>query len=410
MIGSSIARNRSFVTVRHNGAVWIRKCIAGRGFPWYNPHEGEKQRDDLIALIMFGFFLKKDRFFGIDFGTSSIKAVEITMRNQKPYVTNYAWVTLDFMNATREHKSISYPEQLKIYFDALLAAMKSDARNAYAAVPGYSGLVTLIEFPVMNEEEIAQALQFEARKYIPSSLDEVNMSWEIVSPSEKKGKKEKTTAGETMMVVLVAAPKKDVARYDFFFHDTGLTMKTLELETFSLIRSLVGEDQGRFIIVDIGAKACAIILVSNGVVHVNRNIDTGGSDITKTIAESMNISWERADSLKKEGRDFFVSRETSMIFPTLDLIANEIKRIVAAFREKEKGATIDSVILSGGTAKLKGIDQYLAKIVGIPVVVGDPWKRVVCDERLSRIVNQLGASFAVAIGLALRGMEERNKK
>ncbi len=358
---------------------------------------------------MFGLF-RKNYFLGIDFGTSSIKAVELKLHKQRLNLSNYGWVKLDFVQSASD---FDYDTKLKAYLQALVNKMEPKTGSVYVSMPSFSGLVSLIEFPDMNKEELDQAIKFEARKYVPTSLDEISISWDIISKKDDKSKKdskaEKKPEGGTpkkIQILLVAAPKDKVIKYEDFVKSADLKVKAIELETFSLARSLMGDDMGTFLIIDIGFRACSIILVEKGVVKVNRNIDAGGNEITDSIAENLNISKKRAEELKKQGKDFINSRESSIVLPTLDLIASETLRIINTHKEKNSGSKIDGIILSGGTAKLRGIGDYFSKALGIRTVIGDPWKRIVCDEKLSPIVKKVGPSFSVALGLALRGAEE----
>lgn len=349
-------------------------------------------------------FLNKNHFLGIDFGTSSIKIVELELNKQRVQLANYGWVKIDFNGDDGE---IDYNNKVKIYLQALVEKMNPKSKAVYASMPSFSGLVTLIEFPNMKRSELDQAIQFEAHKYIPTSLDEVSISWDVVTKqNDKELKNTSISSSDKIQVLLVAAPREKVMKYEDFIRSTKLKIKAIELETFSLARSLVGDDMGTFIVIDIGFRACSIVLVEKGVVKVNRNIDAGGNEITDSIAENMNISKKRAEELKKQGKDFINSRESSIILPTLDLITSETMRIINAYRNKNKENKIDGVILSGGTAKLKGIDEYFSKSLEISTVIGNPWKKIVYAEELKPVIEKIGSSFSVALGLALRGVED----
>ncbi len=54
--------------------------------------------------------------------------------------------------------------------------------------------------------------QFEAHKYIPSSLDEIAMSWEVIHHTGSS--KISESAELKTKVLLVAAPKRDIERYE----------------------------------------------------------------------------------------------------------------------------------------------------------------------------------------------------
>lgn len=366
---------------------------------------------------MFEFLKsKKNNFIGVDFGTSSIKIVELSFKDQKVFLENYGIVDLDlFDNAINKNdlKNLSYEQKLNKALKKLLEKMKLKSITAYVSIPGFSGLITILELPFMKGEDLKKAIQFEARKYIPSSLDEVAMSWEIIenanndnlSPEQPKENSE----GKKMQVLLVAAPKRDIEHYNRMVSDTKLKVGAIELETFSLVRSLVGDESGGILIIDIGARATNIILVEKGVVVVNRNIDAGGNEITSAISDSMTISKQRAEIFKKGEKDLLNGKESYLVIPILEFISSESKRMINVYKLKNKNARVDGVILSGGTSKMKGIEEYFTRSLETNVKVGDPWRKVTAEGDTALLIKDLGVSFSVAVGLALRGMEEHKR-
>lgn len=374
---------------------------------------------------MFGS--RKNYSIGVDFGTSAIKIVELSFKNQKTYLENYGWVDLGLVSASSVTKPIaeaknSYDKKLQKYLQKLIKSMKLKSRGAYISLPGSSGLVVLINFPAMSDEELEEAVKFEAKKYIPNSLDEVAIDWEIVGEkedSEDQGEASPKENSEKIDIItkekevlLVAAPKKEVVRCGSIVKDSGLDVRNVELEIFSMVRATVGNDSGCSLIVDIGSQMTNIVLVEKGIIKVNRNVEGGGNEVTRSIAESLNISNQRAEELKKENKDLLSSREMSLVIPVLDMITNESLRIVNAYKAKRgENSRIDSIILSGGSSKLKGLDQYFSQKIGIQARIGNPWSKVAYDEKITPFVEKMGTSFSVALGLAFRGIEElRNKK
>lgn len=364
---------------------------------------------------MFGF--GKNKFLGIDIGTSTIKIVEIKINNGKPFLSNYAWMRV---GALGDIKSSSLDSTLPLFLKKTIKEAKFESHNAYVAIPAFGGLITLIEFPEMTREDLDQAIRFEAHKYIPTSLDEIVLSWDIVSKKTgnhliKKGISEvqpKETIGlpeGKIQVLLVAASKNKVAKYEQLIKKVDLDLKSIEIESFSLVRSLVGNDQGSFVVVDMGSRVCNIILIEKGVVKVNRNIDAGGRDITKAIARSMNIDEERAEKLKITGKNFF-SPESSINFPALDIIISEVKRVLESYYKNDKGSKVDGIILSGGTAAFVGIDKYFYNSLNIRTVVGDPLRRVEYNKSLESKLQLIKPELSVSIGLALKGAEEYLQK
>lgn len=374
---------------------------------------------------MLEFFkTKKNHFVGIDFGTSSIKVVELSYADQKTSLENYGFVDLNLSNRNNTRTS-SFEQTLNDSLKKLLTRMNIKSASSFVSIPGFSGLITIIDLPDMPEDELSKAIQFEAHKYIPSALDEIALSWEVIEKN-KDGEKDKEDgniisklrlrndpsfkASEKIKVLLVAAPKKDIERYDRLVSGAGLDVSAIELETFSIARALIGDEAGTFIIVDIGSRATNIVLVEKGVIHVNRNIDAGGDEITSAIVDTMNISRPRAEAFKMGDKDILNGKESAIVIPVLDLIVGELRRIITAYKEKNKDAKIESLILSGGTSKMKGIEEYFTGALGEKVRMGNPWRSVVVSSQADPFVRKMGSSFAVALGLALRGVEDYKRK
>lgn len=364
---------------------------------------------------MFGLGSKK--FLGVDIGSSGIKVVEVKFQNEKPYLSNYAW--MQFSGTRGVESVLSLPDEfVAACLRRLVRESGFDSRRVNLSVPASGGLITLIEFPETIEKDLAQAIRFEAHKYIPTALEDVVFSWDIVGRSsfpknapEKSSKSPKPMGnsregGGKLEVLLVAASKNKVAKFEKIVQDAGLELESIEIESFSLVRSLVGNDSGNFLIIDMGHRICNIILVEKGIIKINRNIDAGGRDITRAIARNMNLDEGRAEQMKLGTPDFF-SKEASIIFPTLDVVVGEINRVLGSFYGKDGGVRLDGIILSGGSANLGGMDKYFSEKLGIKTYLGNPFGRVAYDKELSGIIPKIKSSFSVAIGLAIRG---ENKK
>lgn len=355
---------------------------------------------------MFG--INKPYFLGVDLGTSYIKAVELTLRKGQPELVNYGYVEMK----VTEGKNIAFPSQSheKVIHDHLLALLKSLkplAKNVNMALPGFSGLITLIELPEMEPDELQQAIQFEAPKYIPASLEDVAFSWEVISQGKQATVKE---GRKTIEVLLVAALKKEVAKYEHYIAGMNMPVDLLELEVFPLVRAVAGDRPGAVLLLDIGSRATNMVLVRDGEVRLNRSLNAGGNEITSTLSEGLGISWERAEELKRGKKDFLTQPESALVFSALDLITGEVKRILQMYSAKSETDAVREIILSGGTAKMEGLSAYLVNMFRVPVTIADPWQGILADDAIRPALNRLGPSFAIAVGLALGGVDRYRKK
>lgn len=344
----------------------------------------------------------------MDFGTSSVKVVELSIRNQKPYLENYSWAYFNASLSDHDTNEITRDELMRISLEKVIKKMKPVSDSAYISVPAYTGLITIFELPYMEKNELEQAIRFEAHKYIPASEEEVIASWDVI---KSEADNSPAGSGKRVKILLVAAMKEEISRYEKIMKAVKINVRAAELETFPIVRSLVGDDAGTYLIIDIGFRACNVILVEKGVIKISRNIDTGGNDITKSVAESFNVSWEKAEDIKKQQKDLINGKESGVVIYSLELIIDEIRRILELKKpENFSGGKVDGIIISGGSASMKGLAEYISNTLGIRTVIGNPWKKIVFDEKLKSNLEALGPSFSVAVGLALRGIEERKSK
>ncbi len=349
----------------------------------------------------------RESFLGVDIGSSSVKVVEIQIKDKKPILTNYAWMDLGGIVGTTAKQ-----DTLKLILKRVTKEGGLKGKNAFASVSPAGSLIVIFELPAMAREDLDQAVKFEARKYVPvSSLEDVIINWEILNSVQKNSEEENSSEKnpenlKTNQILLVASSKNKVEKCEKIVTGAGLKLKSMEVENFSLVRSLVGNDQGNFIIVEIGSVICTIILVEKGVIRSSRNLDSGGEDVTRAISSSLQVDEARAEQMKLSGENFFRSN-LRISLPSLGLIVAEIKKVLYNYYKTEEVHMVNGVILSGGTAGLKGIEEYFSENLRIQSFVGNPLGRVEYDRRLEEILEKNKNRFSVALGLALKGLEEQ---
>ena len=162
-------------------------------------------------------------------------------------------------------KGESEPSILKLPDEEIASAIKEvikrskiKSRNMVASIPSFSTFATVIEMPYLSESELAQAIPFEARKYVPIPLAEVVLDWSIIGASGTQ------TAKPMVEVFIAAVPKEETMRYQNIAKMAGLALRALELENSALIRAILGNDLSPTVIVNIGGRSTSIIIVNRG--------------------------------------------------------------------------------------------------------------------------------------------------
>lgn len=340
-----------------------------------------------------GMFTSSKSYVGIDIGSASIKIVELEKINNGARLVNYGFSeTVGTDKTDWQNNERSTAEAInKIYKKSNIKS-----RNAVAALPTFSVFSSILNLASVAKKDMASTVHWEAKKVIPLPLEEMILDWKII-------KNEKGKSGT--QVLLTGAPKTLVKKYINIFKEAQINLISLETETFSLIRSLVGNDRSTIMIVEIGANTTDVAIVDKGIPMLNRSIDIGGMTITKAISKKLGINIEKAEQFKYDlgvGMDSFdADLVPKIIIDTVEPVINEIKYTVNLFQNKDKKKT-EKIILSGGSVMLPNLANYLSKILNINVIVGDPWSRITYPEDLRPLLHEIGPRLSVAIGLAMR--------
>jgi type IV pilus assembly protein PilM len=332
------------------------------------------------------FFSSKKSVLGIDIGTTSIKIVQLTHSDGKHFLDTYGIVDVSFDIDERQEENI---QKTVSVLKALLQKSGVTTKKMMASLPTSVVFTTVIDFPKMRDDELQNAVEFEAKKYVPLPLDQVTLSW-VAAPSEDPDKNR---------VLITAVPNNVLKGYLRIFELANLQPLAVEIESLSLMRALVGSNASATLLVDLGAKTTHLDIIEQGNLVLTRTIPVGGETITQLIASSLTISTTRAEQFKKE---FGMNQSPvipEMIKPVLAGIKQEILQVQNIYRARNK--SFDRIVLVGGGANLPGFAEYLSDI-GPKVVQGDPLSQLTYSAELSPILKQYSANLSVAIGLALR--------
>ncbi len=350
---------------------------------------------------MSSFSLGGDNLFlGIDIGDSSLKMVELKKKNRRIYLSNYAF-----------SENVSEVNFMKVddanYLARAINKVRTEAgitaKKVTASLPTFAVFSSIITVNNVDKKGMVEAVNEEAKKVIPLPLDEMTLDWKIIP--DKNGKIQ--TKGN-LQVFLTGSPKKLVRKYIDIFKAAKLELASLETETFSLVRSLVGDDKSTVMIVEIGANSTDLFIVKESIPVLNRSLAVCASTVTRVLAEKLGFSYAQAEQFKFD-LSVTLNADTNeelpqLLIKTLEPIVTEMEYMLEFFQSQNKG-NVEKIILSGGGALLLNLADYLSKRLNIKVIIGDPWNRVRYPEELKPVLNEVGPRLAVAIGLAMREIE-----
>lgn len=308
-------------------------------------------------------------------GSAGIKIIELTRQNSdRVFLNNYVLAETPAGSSLDITKSNA--QDLALLLSNLLDKAGIKTKEAVISLPVGETFSTIIEMPPMSEAELASAIPYQAKKYIPIPLEEVVLDWTILgqidSPDDKKNvthleavvqnqSSPVAKAAKTTQVLIVAVPQEVIRKIAQIAKNAKLRVLSLEQEAFSIIRSLIGSDQATYLLIDLGEKNIDLIIVDKGVMRFSYTFE------------------------KNRLSDF----ET------------ETAKIVNLFQDRHQKKVSQAILVGGGATDIRWY-QSISRNLALPVVIGDPFARVAHEPKIGAALKQIGPFMAVAVGAAMR--------
>src|SRR6266478_5696213 len=232
------------------------------------------------------FFRKSPEIFGLDIGSSGVKAVHVKESGGAHTLTSLG-----------------------------VAPLPPDAITGCAiAVCGRELIIKKVQIPEVPAKEVGDVVQLEAEHHVPFAIDEVFLDYQSIG--QHNG---------VLDLILVAVKKSKVLEYAAVVEEAGLTPSIVDVDSFALGNQFelnYPGDRGETVaLIDIGASIMKTNVVRSGSTIFARDIPFGGNNYTQAIAQQLKIPFEQAEAAKL-GRDVGVRWET--VVPALEAVSREL--------------------------------------------------------------------------------------
>lgn len=341
--------------------------------------------------------MTKQKAFGLDIGTHSIKAVWLA-KDQRGFFLQSA-LTMPAPQRGMLSESPLDQEEMARAIRTLLDEAKISTKYVNVALPENQVYTKVIEIPTLSDKELASAIYWEAEQYIPVPLTTITLDYKVISRPQTK------TAGNTMRVLLVGAPTVLIEKYEKVLGTAGLMLNAVETEIISLTRAAVTDNQfPATLIVNIGAMSTSLAIIKNGELVFTYSLATGGVAISRAIAADLGFALAQAEEYKKTyglADSALGGKLGKVTEPILSSILTEVRKSLSFYSTKYTNDPIKQIILSGGSAKLPGLATYFTSNTGVETAIINPWKLLIPQEVPKDIIDN-APEYAIAAGLAMR--------
>ncbi|MCP5149962.1 MAG: pilus assembly protein PilM [Ectothiorhodospiraceae bacterium] len=338
---------------------------------------------------------------GVDVSSTAVKLLELSRHGSKYRVEAYSVEPLP-PNAVVE-KNITDVEAVG---EAIRRARhRAQTKNKFSslAVPGSAVITKVISMPgSLSDDEMAGQIELEADQYIPYSLDEVNLDFEVIGPSE---------ADPDRVEVLLAASRGENVDVRVAASELGgLTCKIVDVEAFALENAfgLVAENlpsQGigeTIALVDIGATMTTLSVLTDCKIIYAREQVFGGKQLTEEIQRRYGLSYEEAGLAKRQG-GLPDNYGPEVLDPFKESMAQQVNRALQFFYSSSQVGQVDRIVLAGGCASITGADEAIARKTGVEVLIANPFSNMTLASKVkAQALANDAPSLMIACGLAMR--------
>ncbi|HSI44420.1 MAG TPA: pilus assembly protein PilM [Methylotenera sp.] len=356
--------------------------------------------------MKFSFFTESTPpLIGIDISSTAVKMVELANNGRGSYkLEGYSMAPLakDVIVDGNVNDLEKVAEAMKLAWKLLGSREKRSALALPAAAVISKKVLMAAD---LREEDMEMQVEAEANQYIPFSLDEVNIDFQVIGPAPN--------SPDEVEVLIAASRKEKIEDRVAAAEGAGLKVTVMDVETYATEAAYTlvsgqlpnaGREQ-TVMIVDLGASMMHI-----NVLHDNKSVYTreqsfGGGQLTQEIQRRFGLSLEEAEIAKRKG-GLPESYENEVLQPFMQSLAMEIARALQFFTSSTQYNRVDHIVLAGGCAAIPAVDVMVQDRTQVNTIVANPFHNMAINSRLKQQQAAIDApALLIACGLAMRGLD-----
>ncbi len=350
---------------------------------------------------------------GLDIGRYEIKLVQLNKSPKGYQLLNYGSEPVYDLSKGYDPERLDESSILSAVA-RLFSKMKINPKRVKSLTSGLSNQQSSIrQLKMVNtqdEEELKQALQFEARKHIPMDGTDALMDYQILGEDVREMDK--------LDVLLVASTQRNLNNHLKMLRNMNLRPGLVDSEAIGMANSYVIEhglpEDGCNVFLNIGAVSSVLVVWGRQAPFFARDIQIGGHHFTREIMEKMELGYKDAEDFKCSSKhtelidklhgnaegNFSVSVAEHTIY---DNLVDEIRRSLRYYIKESNESFFHKILIMGGSAGIQGLDEFIANRLNVVAEIYNPFSQLHHDTLEKTEKN---SEYATAIGYAMRGLLE----
>ena len=343
--------------------------------------------------------------FGLDVGSSCVKAVQLRQDEQGYSVITGAWTQI---------AQDGQDEQTRI--DNVVKAIRKCIKNAHIktkhAVCGISGpnvALRRFRFPSVGAEEVEAAVLSEAQQACPFEEGQYIVDYQLFENNTVGDLTEAKNSQTSSAIrgVLAAATMGIIGQKSQVVKAASLHCVLVDVDGLALLNCFLqcekhqlGEPVG---IICVGSKFTNFVILGSDGIPFVRDIPHAADEIVSDIGGKHNVSLEVVRDAVHGGSDRDIAGFEASMKTAVARLRSDIARTLRYYSAQE-GQAVRKIYVCGGFAQAKGFVEFLNSQLPAEVVLWNPFDRMAFEGSVSsaETFKAHGCQLALAAGLAMR--------
>lgn len=345
---------------------------------------------------------KSGSCLGVDIGTSAVKCIELTGSVGSPKVKSWGIEPLE--PGSIEDGAIANQDNVIASLSTLISRCKVKSKNVALAISSSHAITKAVPMPAdLSEDEVEDQVEMEASHFVPYSIDDVNLDFQILGPTKDNPQNEQD--------VLIAACRTEIIDdYVSILQEVGLQPNAVDIDTYAIQRIYSNQktpslSSGNSAVAafDIGVDTTKVVVFEGDNIIFNRQQKFGGAQLINLVRQEYGLGVaESLEILESESPPADIIENVYQ--PFMSIAANEFNRALQFFYSSSKYDDVTKALFTGGVSGLPNFPQEMSRAMNVDSQGLVDLSGYYVKGNRNELVKRMGR-LSVAIGLALRGLK-----
>jgi type IV pilus assembly protein PilM len=292
---------------------------------------------------------------------------------------------------------------------AALSAAGIKGREVVAGLTGKDLVIRYHQVPDVPDWQLRKIMDFEIEEIKKQSGDELCADFNLLPVASD------LSSDETVLLAL--SREQRVEERSARLRAARLRVRHFTPNAIALyhaFRVFGPAESGDVVLVNVGRTSSDLAILRDGDLLYARSVNTAGEVLDQALVQEFNVSAAKAETLKQEFGDLRprdrrtdLSPQQEKVSYALETAAGRLFQMVQSTLQFARSQIQlnrlepTKVYLTGGSARMRGLDEFLAAGLGVSVEVFDPVGEAGCEVEGPAPTP----SLTVALGLAVLGAD-----